>query len=99
MAGSNDWIMSLSRCEKLMAARIVNTVPSATCFFGSTCRTLALMTSFNYPFIEAEGARNQFVGAAAGFMTVEDVDDQDFLRFVVAGERPRWLRARGRASR
>src|SRR5580658_6911569 len=80
MAGSNDWIMSLRRCEKLMAARMVNTVPSAACFCGSIL-TVVPTTSI----IHSELFGNQFIRVAARCMVVEDVDDENLLRLVVAG--------------
>src|SRR5579863_4920127 len=78
MAGSNDWIMSLRRCEKLMAARIVNTVPSAACLCGSVLTVVPTIS-----IIHSELFGNQFVRVAARGVVVKDIDDKNFLRFVI----------------
>src|SRR5580700_8505629 len=70
--------MSLRRCEKLMAARIVKTVPSAACLCGSVLTVVPTIS-----IIHSELFGNQFVRAPARGVVVEDIDNKNFLSFVI----------------
>src|SRR5580698_2926497 len=78
--------MSFSRCEKLMAARIVKTVPSAACGAWGTTGPILISVEATNMIIHSELFGDQFIGAAARGMIVENVDDENFLGFVVAGD-------------